>query len=197
MAAQHQQTAPVGAARGWREESRWRGSCAWRPSVADGRSPTTTSCGAGRSPSSRVLGGGLGLLRRARVARPTSEVLDSHRMPGTRWFAGAELNYAENLLLGRAGAAPRRDVAVLHASELRELGRLSWGEFGEQVARVAGGLRALGVGRGDRVVAYMPNIPETLSRCSPSRASARSGRARRRSSARAAWSTASRRSSRR
>ncbi len=79
-------------------------------------------------------------------------------MPGARWFEGAELNYAENLLAGRDPAA----VAVLHSSELRELQELSWGTLSEQVAAVAGGLRALGVARGDRVVAYMPNIPETL-----------------------------------
>ncbi len=51
---------------------------------------------------------------------------------------------------------------MLHASELRELRELTWGELAAQVAAVAGGLRALGVERGDRVVAYMPNIPETL-----------------------------------
>ncbi len=50
----------------------------------------------------------------------------------------------------------------MHASELRPLGELTWGELAAQVAAVAGGLRALGVQRGDRVVAYMPNIPETV-----------------------------------
>ncbi len=53
-------------------------------------------------------------------------------------------------------------VAVMHASELRELDSLTWAQLTVQVAEVAAGLRALGVGRGDRVVAYMPNIPETL-----------------------------------
>ena len=102
------------------------------------------------------------------ASRPYAQVLDSHRMPGAHWFSGAELNYAENLLGGSAsaGAAERserdRRVAVLHASELREDGQLTWGELRAEVAMLAGGLRALGVGRGDRVVAYMPNIPETL-----------------------------------
>jgi len=80
-------------------------------------------------------------------------------MPGASWFEGARLNYAENML------ARERDptsTAVLHASELRPLGELSWGELAEQVAALAEGLRSLGVGRGDRVAAYMPNIPETL-----------------------------------
>ncbi|HZL55319.1 MAG TPA: acetoacetate--CoA ligase, partial [Solirubrobacteraceae bacterium] len=111
-----------------------------------------------------------------RASRPAERVLDARRMPGARWFEGAELNYAENVLLGPRpdGAAPRTRSpgpavpdrsgapAVLHASELRDLGQLTWGELSAQVAAAAGGLRALGVGRGDRVAAYMPNIPETL-----------------------------------
>jgi len=99
-----------------------------------------------------------------RASRPYEQVLDSRRMPGARWFEGAELNYAENMLLGPSSASGRDpgQVAVLHASELRELDQLTWGQLAAQVAAAAGGLRALGVGRGDRVVAYMPNIPETL-----------------------------------
>jgi acetoacetyl-CoA synthetase len=130
-----------------------------------------------------------------RASKPYARVLASHAMPGTRWFEGAELNYAENLLLGPArpgghggeaggddagggdrkvGSADRatgqdaraeraNEVAVLHCSELREqLGEITWGELQQLVAAAAGGLRALGVQRGDRVVAYMPNIPETL-----------------------------------
>jgi acetoacetyl-CoA synthetase len=94
-----------------------------------------------------------------RASKPYERVLDSSTMPGARWFAGAELNYAENMLLRDRDPT---EVAVLHASELRPLQELTWGELSEQVANVAGGLRTLGVGRGDRVVAYMPNIPETL-----------------------------------
>jgi acetoacetyl-CoA synthetase len=99
-----------------------------------------------------------------RASRPYERVLDSQRMPGTRWFEGAELNYAENMLLGPSSLAARdpAQVAVLHCSELRELGELTWGELSQRVAAAAGGLRSLGVGRGDRVAAYMPNIPETL-----------------------------------
>jgi len=104
-----------------------------------------------------------------RASRGYTRVLDAPRMPGARWFEGAELNYAENMLAGpasAAGSSPSADrseqVAVLHASEIRELGQLTWGELSAQVAAAAGGLRALGVGRGDRVVAYLPNIPETL-----------------------------------
>jgi acetoacetyl-CoA synthetase len=85
-------------------------------------------------------------------------VLASRQMPGARWFPNAELNYAEHVFRGK----PDDGVAILHASELRELGELSWGELRQQVAAVAAGLRELGVGRGDRVVAYLPNIPEAI-----------------------------------
>ena len=80
-------------------------------------------------------------------------------MPGARWFQGARLNYAENMLLRDRDAG---EPAVLHASELRPLKELTWGELSQQVAAVAEGLRSLGVERGDRVAAYMPNVPETL-----------------------------------
>src|SRR5262249_9737249 len=56
----------------------------------------------------------------------------------------------------------RDQIAVLHASELRDLDELSWGALTEQVAAAAAGLRELGIRRGDRVVADMPNIPETV-----------------------------------
>jgi acetoacetyl-CoA synthetase len=94
-----------------------------------------------------------------RASKPFERVLDSHRMPGASWFSGAELNYAENVLLADRDAGA---VAVLHASELRHLDQLTAAELTARVAAAAGGLRALGVVRGDRVVAYMPNIPETL-----------------------------------
>jgi acetoacetyl-CoA synthetase len=103
-----------------------------------------------------------------RASRPYERVLDSRRMPGAHWFVSAELNYAENMLSdlrsGSEGMISDRaaEVAVLHASELREDGELTWGELSAQVAAAAAGLRALGVCRGDRVVAYMPNIPETI-----------------------------------
>ncbi|HEX5308205.1 MAG TPA: acetoacetate--CoA ligase [Solirubrobacteraceae bacterium] len=114
-----------------------------------------------------------------RAATPYKQVLASREMPGAKWFEGATLNYAENLLgIGRScgghNATGSRDrdeddfqargaaTAVLHASELRELGELSWEELSEQVAAAAAGLRLLGVKKGDRVAAYMPNVPETL-----------------------------------
>ena len=85
-------------------------------------------------------------------------VLSSREMPGAEWFAGTRLNYAEHAFAGKDDAEP----AILHASELRDLSELSWGELRAQVAAVAAGLRELGVERGDRVVAYLPNIPEAI-----------------------------------
>jgi len=92
------------------------------------------------------------------ASAPYSEVLRDHAMPGADWFPCALLSYPQHIFRNRDDA----DVAVRHASELRDLGELTWGELGDQVARAAAGLRELGIGRGDRVVAYMPNIPETL-----------------------------------
>ena len=104
-----------------------------------------------------------------RASKPYERVLGSREMPGASWFEGAELNYAENMLadlrsvnLRRNGGRDSAAVAILHSSELRELEELTWGELSTKVAAAAGGLRTLGVARGDRVVAYMPNIPETL-----------------------------------
>jgi acetoacetyl-CoA synthetase len=92
------------------------------------------------------------------ASAPYSEVLRERAMPGARWFEGAELSYAQHIFRGKRDT----DVAVVHASELRQLGELRWGELREQVASVAAGLRELGVERDDRVVAYLPNVPETL-----------------------------------
>jgi acetoacetyl-CoA synthetase len=89
---------------------------------------------------------------------PRPDVLLERTMPGARWFEGAELNYAEHIFRGKADD----EVAVVYSSELRDLGELRWGELHDQVAATAEALRALGVIRGDRVVAYLPNGPEAL-----------------------------------
>ena len=88
---------------------------------------------------------------------PTS-VFASREMPGAEWFPNTTLNYAEHIFRGKDDAEP----AIFHASELRDLGELTWGELRRQVAAVAAGLRGLGVERGDRVVAYLPNVPEAI-----------------------------------
>ncbi len=86
-------------------------------------------------------------------------VLGDRSMPGAEWFPGARISYAEHIFRGKDDSA----VAIWSASEVRpELAEWTWGRLRSETARVAAGLRALGVGEGDRVVAYMPNIPETV-----------------------------------
>jgi acetoacetyl-CoA synthetase len=85
-------------------------------------------------------------------------VLGSTEMPGAEWFPGAHVNYAEHLFHGKDDDA----VAIVHASELRELSEWTWGDLRRETACMAARLRALGVERGDRVAAYMPNIPEAV-----------------------------------
>ncbi|GGP87088.1 acetoacetate--CoA ligase [Streptosporangium pseudovulgare] len=84
----------------------------------------------------------------------------SGTMPGAEWFAGSTLNYAANALR-RAASDPGR-LAVVARGETGERRALTLGELAGEVARVRAGLAALGVGRGDRVAAYAPNVPETL-----------------------------------
>jgi acetoacetyl-CoA synthetase len=80
-------------------------------------------------------------------------------MPGARWFEGATLNYAEHMV-GLDEDAAR--VAIVARSQSRDPFEVTWGDLRDQVARARAGLQRLGVGPGDRVVAYLPNIPETL-----------------------------------
>jgi acetoacetyl-CoA synthetase len=87
-------------------------------------------------------------------------VLAGGPMPDVRWFGGATLNYARNAL--RTAATQPGRTAVIYRSEAGRSGTLSHGELAAEVARVRAGLRALGVTRGDRVAAYVPNIPEAL-----------------------------------
>ncbi|MFZ2207231.1 MAG: acetoacetate--CoA ligase [Porticoccaceae bacterium] len=89
---------------------------------------------------------------------PVARVLSSHAMPGAQWFAGASLNFAEHIFRGRGDDRP----ALLAADEQHDLRELSWADLEARVASVAGYLRDLGVTPGDRVVAYLPNIPEAL-----------------------------------
>jgi acetoacetyl-CoA synthetase len=88
----------------------------------------------------------------------STEVLGDATMPGARWFDGAQLNYAEALL---RRVVPDRP-ALLFASERSPLHEVSGSELQAAVAAAAAGLRRLGVGRGDRVVAMIPNIPEAV-----------------------------------
>ena len=91
---------------------------------------------------------------------PYERVLGRREMPGAEWFPGADLNYAEHVFR-HAGEDPD-GPALVHASETRPLGETSWRDLESRVAAVAAGLRGMGVGRGDRVAAYLPNVPEAV-----------------------------------
>jgi acetoacetyl-CoA synthetase len=93
-----------------------------------------------------------------KASRPATTVLVERKMPGANWFPGAELNYAEHVFRNATTAHP----AVVFRSEREALREVSWQELTQKVASIAHALRAMGVQRGDRIVSYMPNIPETL-----------------------------------
>jgi acetoacetyl-CoA synthetase len=92
------------------------------------------------------------------ASEPYERVLTTHEMPGAEWFPGARLSYAEHVFRGHDD----KDVAIRHASELRPLGEWTWGELRDRAGAVATTLREAGVEAGDRVAAYLPNIPETV-----------------------------------
>ncbi len=92
---------------------------------------------------------------------PPAAVLTRRQLPGARWFPGATLNYAEHALAPGPGKA-HDDVALVFRREDGAREELSYGALRAQVAAARAGLRALGVGVGDRVVALAPNCPQTL-----------------------------------
>ena len=84
-------------------------------------------------------------------------LVDPHKMPGARWFPDAKLNFAENLLRRRDDSD-----AIVFWGEDRVKRRLSWAELYDQVSVLAQALRDTGVGQGDRVAGYLPNLPEAV-----------------------------------
>src|SRR5919202_722395 len=93
-----------------------------------------------------------------RASKPYTQVLSQHAMPGAHWFSGAELNFAEHVSRNASSDRP----AIIFQSELQPLMEVSWDELQQQVAAVTAALRQMGVRRGDRVVAHLPNIPEAV-----------------------------------
>ena len=81
---------------------------------------------------------------------------DPGKMPGTKWFTGARLNFAENLLRYRD-----EHTAFVFKGETQKSAKMSYAELYDSVARLAKSLRDMGVTPGDRIVAYMPNMIET------------------------------------
>lgn len=93
-----------------------------------------------------------------RYSQPWTVPLVERKMPGARWFPGMRLNYAENILAQAAADRP----ALIYSSERGDLGEVSWVDLTAAVGRAAQALRRAGVQPGDRVAAYVPNIPEAV-----------------------------------
>ncbi len=87
----------------------------------------------------------------------TSVVDDSKKMPGAKWFEGAKLNYAENLLQKRDDK-----TAIIFRGEAKVKRELSYKQLYAEVKKTAAGLRNLGIKKGDRVAGFMPNMPESI-----------------------------------
>jgi len=92
------------------------------------------------------------------ASKPYDEVVDDvTKMPGAKWFSGARLNFAENLLRFRDDR-----VALIFKGEARESTRMTYAELYNEVARLAKALKDAGVVVGDRVVGFMPNMPAAI-----------------------------------
>ncbi|MGB3715570.1 MAG: acetoacetate--CoA ligase [Candidatus Promineifilaceae bacterium] len=92
------------------------------------------------------------------ASRQPESILSDHNMPGASWFKGARLNYAENFFSREHGAQP----ALVYSDEAGTLVEVSWLEIEAKTRALAAAMRAFGVRPGDRVVAFMPHIPETI-----------------------------------
>nr|WP_294865149.1 acetoacetate--CoA ligase [uncultured Pseudogulbenkiania sp.] len=90
--------------------------------------------------------------------QPRGKALAVAQMPDAEWFPGVELNYVEQVFRHATDTHP----AIISRNESGEDRELSWAELQRQVAALAATLRGMGIARGDRVVAYMPNIAETV-----------------------------------
>ena len=90
------------------------------------------------------------------LQKPPQQVLANREMPGAKWFVGAQINYAQNVFRHASADRP----ALIYQSETRPLTEMSWHELERNVASIADALRKMGVQPGDRVVGYLPNIPE-------------------------------------
>jgi acetoacetyl-CoA synthetase len=93
---------------------------------------------------------------------PHSAVLQGGPMPNAVWFDGAQVNYAQQVLRHADAAHAAGFLAIVSDNEQAQVRELSWPELRRQVASLALTLRDLGVQRGDRVAAYLPNVPETM-----------------------------------
>jgi len=93
-----------------------------------------------------------------KASKPYGQIIDDlGKMPGAKWFSGTRLNFAENLLRYRDN-----QTALIFKGEDQVAARMTYAELYDEVARVAISLRAAGVKSADRVVGFMPNMPETI-----------------------------------
>jgi acetoacetyl-CoA synthetase len=92
------------------------------------------------------------------LGAPPDCVLDNAEMPGARWFPGVRMNYVDQITRNARSDRP----AILHVSEDRQVTELSWHQLLGRTAAFAQTLRSHGVAAGDRVVGYLPNIPEAI-----------------------------------
>jgi acetoacetyl-CoA synthetase len=95
-------------------------------------------------------------VRGSRGEGPT--LVDGGAMPGARWFPGARLNFAENLL----ASGPDAETAIVFRNERGDRRELAWGDLRAEAARIAAGLAEDGVGPGDVVAGFLPNLPEAV-----------------------------------
>jgi len=93
---------------------------------------------------------------------PHSAVLAQNTMPGAQWFPGAQVNYARQVLRHVDAAHAAGFPAIVSSNEKRQHREMTWPELRRQVASLALHLQAQGVEPGDRVAAYLPNVPETM-----------------------------------
>jgi len=93
-----------------------------------------------------------------KASKPYEEVIDDvTKMPGAKWFSGAQLNFAENLLRFRDD-----QIALIFKGEDQDATRMTYAELYDAVARLAVSLKDMGIQPGDRIVGFMPNMPETI-----------------------------------
>src|ERR1700722_1295800 len=95
---------------------------------------------------------------RIKSSEPYTRVLESRAMPGARWFPGSKLNYAEHIFRERDPGK----TALITKTESEEPADISWSELERKTAAFASSLKAMGLHKGDRVAAYLPNVPETI-----------------------------------
>ena len=92
------------------------------------------------------------------ASKPYEQAIDDlAKMPGARWFSGARLNFAQNLLRFRDDKA-----ALIFKGEGQQSTKMTYAELYDEVARLAKSLKSAGVQAGDRVVGFMPNMPATI-----------------------------------